>query len=363
MRPAILALCAACAADPAPADTDTVDVLTRLDAPGPFRAGYRVGELRHDDGVDGATRTLRRVLWYPTDDQDGPDAAYLFDARPAPGVLRDATPAPGPHGLVVFSHGAQSYAETSGALMAHLATHGWIVAAVDHLPDVTYRFDGRSNPIYLDRPRDITALLDALLDGSEPGLEVDPARIAGIGHSFGGYTMLVVAGAVWDMDTWAPACTGGASDTFCQDWDPAREAAFRAGAADPRLRTVILMNAGDHRLFGPPGLATVDRAALQITGALDSSVPNDPVGDALWRDLPDGVRVDMAHGDHVSLTDFAGDIVLPGTSPDALEPARAGRIGRVLLTGWLAARIDDDEDAAAVFDADPFDDDLTVSRR
>lgn len=368
--PTALALLIACQgpssdADDDTDDTDAVDLLTRLDAPGPFHAGYRVSEVVTTEVFTGATRTLRLVLWYPTDDATGEDAAYLFDAKPAPGVFRDATPAPGPHGLVAFSHGAMSYAETSGALMAHLATHGWIVAGVDHIPDVTYDFAGRSNPIYLQRPRDVTALLDHLLDDGEPGLSVDPERVLGLGHSFGGYTMAVLAGAVWDMDTWASACDGGSTDLFCKDWDPSHEAELRAGAADARLKTVIWMNGGDYRLFGPSGLASIDRDVLQITGSLDPSVPNDPVGDGLWAGLPDGdhVRVDLAHGDHLSLTDFAGDTTLPGHDVDALPPERAQRIGRILLTAWAASRGGDDPDAAAVFTDPPFDDDLTIEIR
>lgn len=356
----------ACSGDaPTPDDTDDVDILAQLDAAGPYRAGFRVSEVPTTDTFSGAPRGLRLALWYPTDADAGTDAAYLFDSKPAPGVLADAPPADGPFGLAVFSHGTSVYAEVSGALMAHLATHGWIVAAVDHVPDVIYDPGGRDNATYLQRPLDVSATLDHLLDGEEPGLAVDADRVWGVGHSFGGYTMVVLAGAVWDMDTLAPLCNGGASDAFCKGWDPAREDAFRAGAADERLSTVVLMNGGDHRRFGASGLASVDRDVLLITGSLDDQVPNDPVGDGYWRDLPDGehVRVDMAHGDHTSLTDFAGTPSAPGAHPDGLDADRAHRIGRILLGAWARARVDGDEAAAALLSAPPFDEDLTLQAR
>lgn len=373
MRPllAVLSLGACTASPSGPADTDTdgsppVSAIATAGAPGPYRAGFRVSSL-DTEAVDGTPTTLRMTLWYPTQDADGPQAAYLHDSKPAPGVLADPTPIDGPLPLAVFSHGAAVYAEVSGGLMAHLASHGWLVAAVDHAPDVFPGLTARTNPIYLRRPRDITALLDHVLDGAEPGLTADPDRILGIGHSFGGYTMLVLAGAVWDMDTWAAACGSGDDDLFCDDWDPAREAAFRAGAEDDRVQSVVVMSGGDHRLFGAAGLATVDVPVLHLTGALDDQVPNDPIGDRLWADLPDvgtpgHVRVDAAHGDHTTFTDFAGVAGSPGASPDGLDTETATQIGRTLLAGWTAWRIDGDDDAAVVFDDPPFHDDLTIAR-
>ena len=106
---------------------------------------------------------------------------------------RDAPPdrTLGPRPLVLLSPG---FAIGSGAyawLAEHLASHGFVVIALEHRealdPDGLWRAT-------VDRPRDVAAML-AALDASPPerlaGL-IDLASVAVIGHSYGGYTALGV---------------------------------------------------------------------------------------------------------------------------------------------------------------------------
>ena len=55
---------------------------------------------------------------------------------------------------------------------------------------------------------EINGQLDLMLEDSR----VDAARpVTGMGHSFGGYTMFALAGAVYDTNTWADRCDGSTS--------------------------------------------------------------------------------------------------------------------------------------------------------
>ena len=108
------------------------------------------------------------------------------------GTYRDAPPATegGPFPTAAYSHGSPGYRQAATFLTGHLASHGVITIAVEHL--------GRSlstlfTPLAgADTPEDDVAdLLDALdLVGSDPGLGsvVDTSRMVVIGHSAGART-------------------------------------------------------------------------------------------------------------------------------------------------------------------------------
>ena len=108
------------------------------------------------------------------------------------GTYRDAPPATtsGPFPTAAYSHGSPGYRQAATFLTGHLASHGVITIAVEHL--------GRSLSTLLtplagaDTPEDdATDLLNALdLVGSDPvlGSVVDTSRMVAIGHSAGART-------------------------------------------------------------------------------------------------------------------------------------------------------------------------------
>ena len=114
------------------------------------------------------------------------------------GTYRDAPPATegGPFPIAAYSHGSPGYRQAATFLTGHLASHGVITIAVEHL--------GRSLSTLLtplagaDTPEDDVAdLLNALdLVGSDPGLGsvVDTSRMVVIGHSAGARTAALATG-------------------------------------------------------------------------------------------------------------------------------------------------------------------------
>jgi predicted dienelactone hydrolase len=185
-------------------------------ARGPHPVGVQSREL-HDDSREG--RRLEVELWYPAIEahvgQDvspqRQDRYSLYGAANlTQDAVRDAVPEPGAFPLVVFSHGMAGHRRQSTFVCTHLASHGYVVAAPDHggnsladLMALALRVRAQQVPAdveqiiqgyVFDRPRDVRLILDARDDGrlALPSVSAMPAAVAG--HSFGGFTALVVAG-------------------------------------------------------------------------------------------------------------------------------------------------------------------------
>ena len=174
-----------------------------------------------------SARELMVSLWYPATPSDGPRARYMTPAeselqltsrgltsvpRDALSTVRtnavsDARPAGRQRAfpLVVLSPGFTNSRSTLTALAEDLASHGYVVAGIDHtyesfataFPDgrVTTCLarealrSGRGEKVVAGRAADVSFVLDELT-GAHPawpgaGL-IDPSRMAMAGHSAGG---------------------------------------------------------------------------------------------------------------------------------------------------------------------------------
>ncbi len=307
------------------ADTATVSpeaLAATYVAPGPHQVGYRTVTVAWSDPLltAGAPRELRTSVWYPTSATSGEDARYQ-DLFLAEGVWVDAPLEPGPHKVAVFSHGHQAYGEAAGFLMEHLATHGWVVVAPDHTGNLTWDGDDRDTEIYLQRPLDLTAVLDWLdaPTGDPLAGQLGPERIA-IGHSFGGFTLHASGGATWSQAA-IDACPDGTA--FCSTMTPELASRLEQGFLDPRLQLLVSMAPGDWRLF-EEGVARIDVPVLLMAGSLDGATETN--ADLLWSALdgPDDRYALFPDFGHNGFTDFAG----------SLDPAGA----EVPEVGWATVQ-------------------------
>ena len=126
--------------------------------------------------------------------------------------------ASGPFPLVLFSHGFGGCKTQSSYLMRAIAQQGILVAAPDHkdnrcdkelspLPQTFTTASSWSDSTYVDRGNDLQTLRAALLSHPTFTSSIDSTRIALVGHSLGGYTVLALAGArtAWKMSEITPA--------------------------------------------------------------------------------------------------------------------------------------------------------------
>jgi dienelactone hydrolase len=178
---------------------------------GPSAVGVTTLELT-DESRD---RALPVEIWYPaTDAHRGQDLEEESQDRYRPlpfapevsqSAVRDAVLSDGVRPLVVFSHGFGGERRQTTHLCTHWASHGYAVAAMDHVGNTTadmMQLAVAGSPpdpaemiarFIADRPADASFVLDQMLLGAGP-VSVDPARIGMSGHSFGGWTTLVTAG-------------------------------------------------------------------------------------------------------------------------------------------------------------------------
>jgi predicted dienelactone hydrolase len=179
-----------------------VDLLA-MAKPGPFGVGHST--VTANDATRG--RSLTVDVWYPVaPDATGTPARYAFsdalysDSKRA---IADAPMAQGePFALIVYSHGSGGLRYISSFMTEQLASYGFVVAAPDHIGNTAVeRITNSSAPfeqIQLDRPADITAVIDQMLSPTDASMQqfagvIDAERIGVVGHSFGGYTALAMA--------------------------------------------------------------------------------------------------------------------------------------------------------------------------
>ena len=102
--------------------------------------------------------------------------------------------------LIVFSHSSGGNRRSATFLCSHLASHGYVVAAMDHSEMVAAELapaadetagqrTARVDAVMASRVPDVRFLIDYVLGA---GLNVDADRIGLVGHSFGGWTVLAV---------------------------------------------------------------------------------------------------------------------------------------------------------------------------
>ncbi len=184
---------------------------------GPHPAGVRSIELEDES----RGRTLPVELWYPATEahagqdlsEETQDQYTLMPALPPvrQDAARDAALSAGRFPLVAFSHGFGGHRRQTTHFCTHLASHGYVVASVDHagntMTDVmqlalSLQAGGEPpDPITLlgefieARPADVSFAIDQVLaNAGGVAAAIDPERIGMTGHSFGGWTTLAVTG-------------------------------------------------------------------------------------------------------------------------------------------------------------------------
>ncbi|MCE7983099.1 MAG: alpha/beta fold hydrolase [Caldilinea sp. CFX5] len=280
----------------------------RPDAPeyakhGPYWVGYRslvIGE--------GTEHPLEVGLWYPALNPQGvkEEITYAITLK-VPGMevksptvvygqaLRDAAvnAAAGPYPLVIFSHGFSASAAWYSTIVEHYASYGFVVLAPEH----TEHLDPEWSDLWrasIDRPRDIKQALDyaerlTAKDGDMAGL-IDMQQVAVVGHSYGGYTSLTLAGAQYDLAAYNARCAAlpenDPNQFLCQPLVPKEaDMAARAGLdsmpdglwpsfGDPRVTAIVPM-ASDSYLFDKAGLAKITIPMMAIGGTADTATPYD----------------------------------------------------------------------------------------
>lgn len=300
MRIAILLLCAVAITGTAVAEqgkgqllyqTFPEDVTPELSAPGEHPVGVKTITMTTPDqplDLSGklAPRTLTLEVWYPAK-VSGPTTTYENQTRSGKsfaiqaGAARDvpvaATDASYP--LVVLSHGYTGYRTIMYYLGEHLASHGYVVAGIDHsgstnadIDMVNAPFAGFPNTL-LNRSRDQLHTLQALISHEEFSHVVDASAAGLIGYSMGGYGAINTVGGCYDFDEGAVKQLTGAdnADVIGALQSQLNTCAGGKAKVDPRWKAMMAMApwGGQQRIFDPAALATIEVPTLYVAGEFD----------------------------------------------------------------------------------------------
>ena len=318
------------------------------DEPGPYAVGRTVLQLQDAD----RGRDLVADVWYPAAaDAVGDPSIYQF----LPGIefasdlaLADvAVSTDGPFPLVVYSHGSGGLRYVASFFTELLASHGVVVASVDHVGNTAVEMITGSQPpreqIAFDRVGDVEFLIDRMLDdsaatGGQFSGSIDPERIGVTGHSFGGFTAL--------------AAVGGYTNSL------------GSIPADDRIDAVAVM-APATGLNSDEELESVDVPTLLLSGTLDTTVPVDPDTVKAWDLVPGRPlwRVDLDGAGHQSFTDVCDyqallptlanvpqplvdavdEYALEGCTPELMPIAQAHELSNRALVSFLLAYVAGEE--------------------
>jgi predicted dienelactone hydrolase len=143
-------------------------------------------------------RPLTIEFWYPTNEESEIDRQFWHEISEYPEEIRNATIATGkaPYPLILFSHGLYGDRRDRSWLAEYLVHAGFVVASVDHYRNTWDNQDPFSVLQPWDRPLDISAAIDELLDDPSISPYIDADRIGFSGFSLGGFTGLWLAGGL-----------------------------------------------------------------------------------------------------------------------------------------------------------------------
>ncbi|CCV14109.1 alpha/beta fold hydrolase [Mesorhizobium sp. STM 4661] len=232
--------------------------------------GFRETEL--PDAV--GDRPLHVSIWYPTSD-DGPIVAVgenrVFYGIPA---IKNAHPTKDAHSLVVLSHGYGGSWRNLGWLASELVHRGYVVAAPDHPGTTTFNKSPAEAARLWQRPHDLSRVIDALVKDPSLAGTIEPARIAAIGHSLGGWTVTALAGARFSTGLFTRDCKTHSSPRACAlsaelGIVPGGGSELDGDLSDARIGAVVSLDLGLARGFTPESLAAFHVPALIIGAGVD----------------------------------------------------------------------------------------------
>jgi predicted dienelactone hydrolase len=261
---------------------------------GPYPVGVRTLEVSPPDRGG----SIPVEVWYPaagdlTGADVDPERQDTYDVLPGvitaqQAAVRDAPAAAQEGPVVAFSHGLSGHRRQSSFLTTHLASHGYVVVAPDHvgntLADLVVSFATQDTDAIaaasvqssFERPGDLVASIDAAIAAGD--LPIAPDRVGVFGHSFGGWAALQVV------------------------------------AREPRIGAVVALAPGGGRIDDEVAALAADALDLEwgrsvptllISGALDNVIPIAGMHDLLGRIPGVTALVVLERADHYHFCDEA----------------------------------------------------------
>ena len=246
-------------------------------------AGFQYGTAPDPDG-----KPIELGIWYPSD--------AAISAMPL-GLFTQQVAAYGPIAgqslpLIVISHGTGGGASSHYDTALALADAGFVVVALTHTgdnyKDQSLQFSRRN---FIDRPRQVSRVIDYMLNGWDGHASIDPARIGMFGFSAGGFTTLILLGGTADFNLATLFCHDHPEDWGCQHAkDKAAASADDRKPAewhhDPRVKVGVIAAPALGHTSTKAGLAAVTQPIQLWRAERDQVAPNQWNADVVKAVLP-----------------------------------------------------------------------------
>lgn len=219
-------------------------------------------------------RPLKASVWYPSQttfptERIAENAAFL-----GTDVVRIGTPMTGQFPLVVISHGYRGNWRNQNWLATKLAQDGYVVASLDHPGTTSFDNSTQASTQWWQRAGDLSRLLDWLLNESYLLPNIDANNVTAIGHSLGGWTVMLLAGAQFDRDQLKQECVLKNNPRVCGlmpelGLDRAQTGEPTGNLKDARIKRVISLDLGLARSFSRQSLRVLTTPTLILAAGVD----------------------------------------------------------------------------------------------
>ncbi|MCP9888148.1 alpha/beta hydrolase [Cyanobium sp. ATX 6A2] len=273
------------------------------DAPADFSA---MADLRKP-----GTLAVTKEVWNLTDSRR--NRSFYVD------VYSPRNPPEGKLPVIVFSHGLASRPEDFSEAMRQLASHGYVVAAPQHPGSDAIWLKEMLKGLHKDifdindfsnRPKDISFVIDELerRNAGQFSGKLDLTRVALVGHSFGGYTVLALGGATVDLAYLKKECErpfGGLNVSLLLQCQALRLPPEQlTNLQDSRTAAVFAANPVNRSIFGRKGISTIKVPVVMASGSYDPATPPalEQAASFTWLTAPDKYWLIVQGQAHVNFT-------------------------------------------------------------
>jgi predicted dienelactone hydrolase len=221
------------------------------------------------------SRPLNVTVWYPTLQNSPLELIADNIAFSGTQVIKDALITPKQHPLVILSHGYGGNWRNLNWLADELVKKGFIVAAPEHPGTTTFNRSALQASQWWERPRDLTRVLDFLLEDSVWRAVIDDDKISAIGHSLGGWSVMLLVGAEFERSQFLDQCrlhpnprVCGLANELGLDIPQPKEPKI-ADLFDHRIKNAVILDLGQARSFSIESMRKVTRPVLILAAGVD----------------------------------------------------------------------------------------------
>ena len=223
-----------------------------------------------------------------------------------------------PSPLIFISHGFGSVRQNYTNLAQHLASYGFVVVIPEHVgSDLLYReellrgeLSSALSPVeYLDRPRDISFIIDRLEElvnqDSEWAKLINLEQIGIIGDSLGGTTVLSLAGASLNIPRLRQECAQEniiVNVSLILQCQASNLPPVEYNLQDNRVKAVIAAHPLTSAIFGAENMAQIKIPILMSAGSKDIVTPvvTEQIHPFIWLENPQKHLLLYQPGSHFS---------------------------------------------------------------